>query len=549
MARRSSAGADTVKCNPREWKIAVYIRLSKEDARDFGESESVSNQRAIIHEYIAGLDDGDKYKIVEEYVDDGLTGTDDNRPEFQRMIRDMETGRVNCVVSKNLSRMFRNYSDQGNFLEKILPMNRTRFITVSEPRVDSYLRPETIIGLEIPINGLMNDRYAAKTSQDVRDTFATKRRKGEFIGAFAPYGYAKDPFNKNHLIVDKEAAPIIRRIFKWFVQDGMSKVGIAKRLNEEGVLNPSAYKRSKGFKYNNPQIHINDGYWSPRTIDAILRNQMYAGTMVQGRQTVVNYKVHDKVPVPEKEWYIVENTHEAIVDRRIFGKAQGLQRRETRTPPNEKQLCLFSGFVRCADCLKAMTRQKSRNCVYYYCRTYRDKSKCTKHTVREDLLKEAVLRTIQWQIALVASPSGVAAAIGEAPPMKAKTENPTAVLEDRQRDLDRITDIVDSLYGDWKTGEISREEYLRMKKKYEAQAIKLKLMIETFRKECEQMDRADGKGNPDLESFLHCNNIISLTRGVLVDLVKNIYIHKGGEIEIEFLFADQYKRILENVCI
>ena len=265
------------------WRIAAYIRLSREDGND--ESLSVTNQKKIIGEYLETFFEGE-FILIDYYVDDGLTGTDYDRPAFQRMIHDMENGTVNCIICKNLSRMFRNYSDQGYFLEKIFPMNKIRFITVSDPRVDSFLHPETLQGLEIPINGLMNDRFAAKTSSDVRGTFAMKRRKGEFIGAFAPYGYKKAPGNKNALIIDEEAAEVVRSIYRWFVYEGMSKSGIARRLNDLGIAGPAAYKKSKGLNFCCPQSGKNDGLWSPASVTAVLKNKMYLGIMVQGKQRV-----------------------------------------------------------------------------------------------------------------------------------------------------------------------------------------------------------------------------------------------------------------------
>ena len=170
------------------WRIALYIRLSRDDGND--ESMSISNQRKILMEYVGQFfkEDG---KLIDVYADDGQTGTDFERPEFQRMLRDIEAGKVNCIICKNLSRAFRNYSDQGYFLEKIFPKFHIRFITLGDPKIDTFINPEAVSGMEVPINGLMNDRFAYKTSSDIRRTFDTKRRKGEFIGAFAPYGYKK----------------------------------------------------------------------------------------------------------------------------------------------------------------------------------------------------------------------------------------------------------------------------------------------------------------------------------------------------------------------
>ena len=176
---------------PHLWKVGVYLRLSKEDARR--ESASIANQRAILLDYL-NHEFQDPWTLTQVYTDDGRTGTDDSRPAFQSLIRDVERGKVNCVLCKTLSRAFRNYADQGYYLEEFFPRHRTRFIALGSPRVDSYLHPDAVQwGLEIPINGILNDRYAAKTSADVRRTLDMKRRRGEFIGSFAPYGYAKDP--------------------------------------------------------------------------------------------------------------------------------------------------------------------------------------------------------------------------------------------------------------------------------------------------------------------------------------------------------------------
>ena len=445
--------------------------------------------------------------------------------------------------------MFRNYSDQGYFLEKIFPMNKTRFITVSDPRVDSFLHPETLQGLEVPINGLMNDRFAAKTSHDVCDTFATKRRKGEFIGAFAPYGYKKAPENKNALIIDEEAAEVVRNIYQWFVYEGMSKNGIAHRLNDLGIVNPAAYKKSKGFNFCCPQGGKNDGLWSPGSVTTILKNKMYLGIMVQGKQTVISYKVHDKVAVPEEDWYMVPDTHEPIIEAELFQKAADLQARDTRTAPSRRNLYLLSGFIRCADCKKAMTRQKTKNIVYYYCRTFREKSKnaCTKHTIKVEAVIKAVLAAIQAQISLVDSLGDVVEEINKSPIVKNESTRLTAMLRLRQKELDKVINIADGLYGDWKSGDISKEEYTRLKQKYVSQAKQLKTTIQNIQSECQAMAKGASKNDPYLTYFLKYKNIKELNRGIFVDLVKNIYIHQGGEISIEFNFADQHRRIMERI--
>lgn len=369
---------------PRLWRVGLYIRLSREDGRT--ESLSVQNQRKILMDYLKEEFQG-PWELEEIFVDDGLTGTDDSRESFQRMIAAVKEGVINCVVCKTLSRAFRNYADQGYFLEEFFPRYRTRFISVGNPRVDSFLDPEAVqMGLEIPINGILNDRYAAKTSADVRRTLDMKRRRGEFIGSFAPYGYAKDPADHNRLVPDREAAQVVEEIFRRYVQ-GEGKGTIARQLNHRGIPNPTAYKARQGSRYRRPGPP-GDGLWTAATVGRILQNPVYGGTMVQGRQRVVSYKVHQTLSVPPEDWYVVEGTHAPLIPQALFRRAQSLAGRGTRRAPGQGELHLFAGFLRCADCGRAMTRKTARGLVYYTCSTYRRKSKtaCTKHTIREDRL-------------------------------------------------------------------------------------------------------------------------------------------------------------------
>ena len=548
MARIRRGNAErTSSAQPNIWKVGKYIRLSRDDGNS--ESESITNQRKILDEQIPGYFDND-YDIVDEYIDDGRTGTpDDTRPDFLRLVEDVKSGRINCIVTKNLSRAFRNSANQGKFLEEFIPLYNTRFISLYEPHIDTFLNPEVVHSLEVSITGFMNEQYAYKTSIDIRRTFDTKRKNGEFIGAFAPYGLMKRPDDKNSLMIDEEAAEVVRDIFHWFVDEGMSKSGIVKRLNELGIPNPAAYKRKKGFKFCNPQIQKNDGLWNEKTVRDILLNQMYIGNMVQGKQKVISYKVHDRVRTDEKDWYIVENTHEAIIDRETFDKAQSLHLRDTRVAPNQRKLYLFSGFVRCADCKKAMTRKVAINIVYYCCATYSRKSKtaCTKHSIRADVLEKAVLIAIQKQIALVADLTEIIEEINNAPVIHTESKRINNLLDAKQKELEKLTTVSDNLYMDWRTGEITKAEYRRMKPKLETQIEQLQTVIENLKKEKEAFANGINADEPYLATFLKYKNISHLERGILATLVNSIYVHQNGEITIEFTFADQHRRVLEYI--
>lgn len=534
------------------WYIALYIRLSKDDGND--ESLSVTNQRKILTEYVEQFFQ-DEYVIIDEYIDDGKTGTDYDRPNFQRMIHDVEIKKVNCVICKNLARAFRNYSDQGYFIESFFPLHGTRFITLGDPKVDTYLNPEAVSGMEVPINGLMNDRFAAQTSNSVRRTFDNKRRNGEFIGAFAPYGYAKDPIDKNALIIDDEAAGVVKDIFQWYVYgDGssnetLSKEGIARKLNEMGIPNPTLYKVKKGLRYKNPHAKENDGLWMGTSISRLLKNKVYIGTMVQGRQRVISYKVHNAIRMPEDEWYQVENTHDPIIDLEMFERAQELAEKDTRTAPDKKETYLFSGLLKCADCHKAMTRRASAGFVYYNCSTYKRKSKdkCTKHTMRLDKLENTVLIFIQKHIELVEALEDAIKKINETLVVQTKSTRLEHLLKLREQELDKTEDLISGLYMDWKNGDITREQYRKMKEKFEKQELELKGAIQHIKDEVGTMEQGISSDDPYLQIFLKHKNISELSQGILVELISAIYIHEGGEITINLKGEDQYKRIVDFI--
>lgn len=546
------------KDNRTVWRIAVYIRLSKDDGND--ESLSVTNQKKIIREYLEKFFE-EEYILVDFYIDDGISGTtDDSRTDFLRMIEDVKAGLVNCIICKTLARTFRNYADQGYYLEEFFPLYKTRFICLGSPSFDTYKNPESITdGMDVPITGLMNDRYAARTSNDVRRTFNMKRRNGEFIGAFAPYGYIKDPENKNALIIDEEPAQVVRNIFHWYVDDGMSKIGIVRHLNELGIPTPTAYKHSKGLNLKTPQRAKNDGMWAITTVCTILSNRMYIGDMVQGKQRIISYKVHKAVATSEDEWFIVENTHEPIIDRELFEKAQSLSKRDTRTAPKAKKVYLFSGFLRCADCNKSMTKKTNRRkkadgsikeYTYYVCSTYalKSKDKCSRHRISVEDLTEAVLKAIQVQIALVGNMAEVIAEINKQPAVCNQSLQLTRQLSEKEHQLERTIDVTDSLYMDWKCGDITRAEYVRMKAKFETKAKELEDAIVNLKAEIQLASKGIGSDDPYLKMFLKHKNIQELNRGILVELIDTIYIHENNEITIKFNFADQHKKMLEFIA-
>ena len=553
MARTANRGtmsaSSPTSYNVMRWRLGKYIRLSKEDLlRGRDESNSVVNQRRLLEQYHqAHLDEF--YEGTEEdvYVDDGKTGTDTNREDFQRLLSDISSGRINCVIVKDLSRLSRNYTDAGNLIENLFVRLNVRFISLAEG-VDSYRNPDSVSNIIVPITNVMNDQYCYQTSKKIRQVFDMKRRNGEFIGSYAPYGYVKDPQDKHSLLVDPEAAEVVKSIFSMFLS-GMNKRGITYYLNDHGVLCPTAYKKQQGLKYNAPNAQGNP-MWSTITIDTILKNRVYVGDMVQGRQRVKSYKIHIQERVPEDEWFIVENTHEAIIDRETFDKVQGLLKRDTRTAPKSKQLYLFSGFLKCADCGRAMSRIASKGIyVYYQCGTYKSLSKkaCTMHSIKSDRLEAGVLFAIQQQVHLAVVYSELAARINSAPLKKSKSKRLEDAIAAKEKELAKIMRYKQALYQDWKDGEITRNDYRHMSEDYERQAEALNNVLRTLTDEQEQLENGVDAESPFLAAFLKYQNIDKLTREILAELIDHIKVYEGGNISVKFKYADEFRRMGEYI--
>jgi hypothetical protein len=271
--------------------------------------------------------------------------------------------------------------------------------------------------------------------------------------------------------------------------------------------------------------------------------------MVQGRQKVVSYKVHDKVAVPEEDWFIKENTHEPTFTQEEYDTLVRLLQRDTRTPNGKRTVHLFSGFLRCADCDKALQRKAAKEFVYYACRTYTEKSKtkCTKHSIRVDLLEKAVLAAIQAQILLVDSLVDLVDEINEAPVVDTQSKRIEKMLGDKRRELEKARSVSDSLYVDWKSGEITREDYRRMKAKFEEQIEQLTSAIINLEGEQRFMNAGVNSENAIFTQFRKYRNVQQLDRNILIALVDTIYVHENKEITIIFRFADELERILEFV--
>lgn len=551
MGRRGRNSRKETYVKERLWRIAIYIRLSKEDGNDV--SKSVENQKAMILEYVSSLEDA--YEIFDTYIDDGCTGTDTERDGFQRMLKAIREHKVNCVIVKDLSRLSRNLADATYHLENTFVEYDIRFISLELPTLDSYKYPEQMNSIAVPMQNVINDDFCRQTSIKIRGVFNNKRRNGQFIGAFAPYGYLKNPEDKHSFIVDEEAAAVVRDIYKWFVNEGLSKGAIVRKLNSMGIPNPAAYKKQTGSKYCNPKSIENNGLWTTKTVYDMLSNMMYLGHMVQGKYRIKSYKVHTQISTPKEEWFIVENTHDAIIEQELFDKAQKLHQQDTRTAPKERALYLLSGYVRCGDCGKAMIRTSSsgkgkKQFTYYKCRTYTRQSKevCTPHTIRAEMLEEAVFNTTKQQIQLVDSLREAVEKINQSPNARNESQRLIAMQRARETELEKVTQIKDGLFKDWKNGDITQQEYRRYKEEYEQETERLTEIINNLKAEQRMMAEGVNCDNLYLSTFSKYSKIQTLERRMVVDLIENIHVFADGEIKIDFTYADQYKMILDFIA-
>ena len=522
--------------------VAVYARVSTKSTEQVS---SIENQTRY---YTEKVEKTPNWEMLEIYSDDGHTGTDANRENFQRLLSDVMSGKINCVVVKDLSRFARNYSDAGSLIDNLFVQMGVRFISLAE-NVDSYLNPDSVSSIIVPITNVMNDQYCYQTSKKIRQVFDYKRRNGQYIGAFAPYGYVKHPKDKHQLIIDPDAAEIVKLVFSLFLK-GTSKRATALYLNEHGVPSPSAYKLQKGIPVSTRGY--DDPMWGARMIHSILTNPTYTGDLAQGRSRVKSYKVHEVESVPREEWVEVAGTHESIIDYETFDKVQALLQRDTRTSPKGREVHLFSGFLKCADCGRAITRSVgNNNNVYYACSTYKNRSRtaCTMHSIKHNRLEAAVLFAVQQQIHLAVSYSEMIARINTAPVKKSQSIRLEELIAAKERELAKISRYKQSLYQDWKDGEITQQDYRDMKADYERQIIALTDVLARLNAERAELANGVKSEHPALVAFTKHQNIDQLSRELLVELIDHIKVYENGNISVRFKFADEFRRIAEYIEI
>ena len=532
------------------WKAAVYVRLSKDDGKK-NESNSIVTQKEIIKEYLKLHSD---IEIHDFYVDDGWSGTNFDRPGFLRMKEDILAGRVNCVIVKDLSRFGRNAADSGNYIGDFFVRHRIRFISINNgiDTASGDMNAATQC-ITMGVTNVLNESVAATTSVNVKGSLNVRRTQGCFIGSFAAYGYRKDPEDHHKLIVDEEAAEIVKLIFEKYIS-GMSILGITRELNEIGVPNPSMYKKLKGFDYKHPAGKMNDGLWPESSVRRILKNEMYLGDMIQGKNRQLSYKIKKCVAAPKDEWYVVKGTHEAIIDRETFEKVQMLFNRNTRTSPQKKEVELFAGVVKCADCHRGMSKKSNKHPYgeyhYYRCTTARKMSKgaCTNHTIRIDKIEDAVLVFFQKMVVIATEYDKIIKAINLSAKKKNKSDFYKKSMEKLIGDRRFLNGMLLELYPDWKRGDITKEEYVNLKNEFQTRVQKIDKKIKELKEKIEEQENGM-ENNLFIESFRKLGNIEKLTRPLVTELIDEILVHEGNRITVRLKCNDAFEQAAEYIEI
>ena len=527
---------------PSFYKVGLYIRLSEsdEDKTYESESESITNQRNLLLDYVKTSG----FTLIDEYVDDGFTGTNFDRPAFQRMLKDIESGRINCVITKDLSRLGRDYIQCGYYVEQYFPQKKIRYISILD-QVDTFL--ETANNDIAPFKALFNDMTSKDTSKKIRSILRNKKEQGKFIGSKPCYGYMRDPLDKGHLIPDPEVAPIVKKIFQ-MSYSGIGVSDIVSYLNDNKILSPSMYKNTKSSSKQKVNV------WTISSVNKLLKNRMYTGDMVQNVQTKLSYKSQKKISLEKEFWIIVENTHEPLVSKVVFDAIQNAPARIKNTHCNREKRLLENLLV-CKECGNSLSVLYRKNKNYkdnrYWsvnCNKYaRDPRRhlCYPHFFPYDKLEERIMEVIKSTCQKYLDSLNVKELskklLLEQDSLKKEREKEKQQITEKIEELKRK---MDSLYDDKFKGIITVDNYSRLVEQTEKQISTLKNRIYELDNEEEQR-KEDAKEitkyEGQIKSLLNLNEP---NRELIKTLVKAIYIDKDKNIEIQYRF-----KVLDDVKI
>lgn len=509
----------------KSFRVGLYIRLSREDG-DKEESSSVTNQREILKRYVS---EQENFFIVKEYVDDGYTGTNFDRPGFKRMIEDIEAGIIDTVITKDLSRLGRNYVQSGLYIENYFPEHEVRFVAILDNIDTAFDNSNNDIA---PFKSILNEMYAKDTSKKINSVLQAKRNNGEYLGT-APYGYKKDPENKYHLIIDEEAANVVKLIYEKYLA-GFGTMQIADYLSKKKIPIPSDYnKRKRGTK------SLTYGLWQQSTVRFILSNEIYTGTVIQGKRKKVSFKSKKFINLPEEDWVKVENMHEAIISKEDFERAKKVidATKGSRVVQNDY---LFKGLLRCYDCkgyIGIRSPDKNGN-IYGRCQRYGRFGKfdvCSPHNFNYQVFEEQMLEVLKEVCKEYTNKKKLEEIAKQTKTSGAKEFDINKQIELFKQTIEKETRKLEVMYDDRLAGIISLDEYMKNAKRIKEIVKGYEENIKDLEKELagENTKNKETKLDNLIEEFLEMEKP---TKEIIREFIEKIEIHSDKQVDIYFNF-------------
>ena len=538
-----------LKLKDKTYHAAIYLRLSQEDGdisvSDKNESNSISTQRDLIQAFLRKQAD---ILYEAEFCDDGYTGTNFDRPGFTDMMKAVREKRVDCIIVKDLSRFGRDYIESGKYIQKIFPMLGVRFIAINDG-YDSADTENQSNDFVLPFKNLINDSYCRDISIKSRSNLDVKRRNGEFVGNFAVFGYMRSPDDKHKLIVDEEAAVVVRNIFNW-KQEGWNAQQIANHLNKLHFPSPMEYKRKCGHNYRTSFKTKTVAQWSAVAVLRILKNPVYTGVLEQGKTTTPNYKVKTRIVKDESKWARVENAHEAIITPAQFELVQTVLGLDTCRAEGQDEIYPFSGMIYCADCQSPMIHRTAtssgKKYQYYMCSgNKRDKDSCTTHNIKCELVEKVVLATVQAHISMAIDIDNAMKRVEALDWEKREIRKIDAQISAMELDVEKFNNIKMELYEDLKSDLITKAEYHSFKNDYDIRIQSIRQQIAGLVSQRNAVEGGLTSVQGWFAQFRKYENIEKLTRLTIVSLIERVEINENKDIHVKFRHADQFTAALE----
>ena len=515
----NSKTACSISKGDEKLKVAIYCRLSEEDRNkqtETDDSGSIQNQKAMLVGY--ALEQG--WEIYCIYSDDDYAGADRRRPEFNRLLGDAEAKKFDIVLCKTQSRFTRELELVEKYIHGLFPIWGIRFISI----VDNADTANKGNKKSRQINGLVNEWYLEDMSDNIRSVLKNRRENGFHIGAFALYGYKKDPGQKGHLIIDEEAAAVVREVFTLFSQ-GYGKTAIARMLNDRGIPNPTEYKRLKGLRYKQPKAK-NSTLWKYFAISDMLTNEMYIGNMVQGKYGSISYKTKQNKPRPKDKWYIVEGTHEPIIDRELWGRVQKMIA-ERAKPFEVGTIGLFAGKARCANCGYVMRSSKNRGKHYLQCSNrHIAKDACIGSFISVDKLEQMVIDELNRLSKEYLNKDDLEKKIEFSGNLQIQKESILKNIASYEKRVRELSKGIRELYMDKVKGLISDADYAEMSKDFTGDRDRLEELISDGRRQIEEIKGKIKAGDNRREIIERYTNLKHLNREMVEVLIDYISVGK-----------------------